>query len=278
MSELNLIKIFKKGSKTYFYSSVFFPKKIRKNVIKLYAFVRTADDLVDSVPQKKTEFNLFVKKYEQALKGIKSNDIVIDSFIELMNEKKIEKKWIKSFLNSMKSDLNQKKFKSLKEVEKYMYGSAEVIGLCMSKILELNSKAEKHAMLLGKSMQYINFIRDIEEDWKMNRTYFPENEFKEFNINELTLQEINLNKLNFEKFIKKQLSHYWKWQKKAEQGFKFIPKKSLLPIKTASELYKWTAKQIELNPSIVLTKKIKPSIPRILCMGSINALTLTVKS
>ena len=36
--------IFKKGSKTYFNSSLFFPRDVREDVFKLYSFVRTADD------------------------------------------------------------------------------------------------------------------------------------------------------------------------------------------------------------------------------------------
>lgn len=46
--------IFKRGSKTYFYSTLFFPPDVKARVFSLYSFVRTADDLVDSVPQRVT--------------------------------------------------------------------------------------------------------------------------------------------------------------------------------------------------------------------------------
>ena len=44
-------EIFKKGSTTYYYSTKLFPAKIRKEVTRLYNFVRIADDYVDAVPQ-----------------------------------------------------------------------------------------------------------------------------------------------------------------------------------------------------------------------------------
>ena len=51
-----LFNIFKKGSRTYFYSSLFFPNGVRGDVFRLYAFVRRADDFVDSIPQQKEKF------------------------------------------------------------------------------------------------------------------------------------------------------------------------------------------------------------------------------
>ena len=78
-----IYSIFKKGSKTYFYSSVFFPNNIKQDVFTLYAFVRKADDYVDTVPQLKDDFLKFKQDFNEGLKNKKTNNIVIDIFIEL---------------------------------------------------------------------------------------------------------------------------------------------------------------------------------------------------
>jgi phytoene synthase len=70
--------------------------------------------------------------------------------------------------------------------------------------------------------------------------------------------------------VRYELKRYWKWQEEAEEGFKYIPKKFLTAIKTASDMYKWTAKEIEKNPRVVLEKQIKPSKYRILMSGVWN--------
>ena len=49
-------EIFRRGSTTFFNSSLFFPPDIRRDVTALYAFVRVADDYVDAVPQQREEF------------------------------------------------------------------------------------------------------------------------------------------------------------------------------------------------------------------------------
>jgi phytoene synthase len=51
MINKTLFSIFKQGSRTYFYSSLFFPSYLKKDVFSLYGFVRKADNLVDSIPQ-----------------------------------------------------------------------------------------------------------------------------------------------------------------------------------------------------------------------------------
>ena len=51
MTNSTIYSLFKKGSKTYFYSTIFFPKKVKEEVFILYSFLRKADDYVDAIPQ-----------------------------------------------------------------------------------------------------------------------------------------------------------------------------------------------------------------------------------
>jgi len=66
-------------------------------------------------------------------------------------------------------------------------------------------------------------------------------------------------KEEFKKFIDTQIDYYFKWQTEAEQGFKYIPRRYLIPIKTASDMYNWTALKIKDNPFIIYEEKVKPS-------------------
>lgn len=256
--------IFKNGSKTYFYSSLFFPKEVRDDVFILYSFVRVADDFVDSQPQRKKDFLAFRKEYQKALqKGFSSNEI-INNFIQLMNKRKIEKVWVEAFLDAMQQDLTKKKYKNLQEVEEYMYGSAEVIGLMMAKILELPEESYFSARQLGKAMQFINFIRDITEDQSLNRNYFPQSDLRKYNLQTLSYTEVYKHPSQFKKFMLYQLMNYKSWQIDGEDGYQYIPSRYLIPIKTAADMYWWTAEQIARDPMIVFEKKVKPSIFQIL--------------
>lgn len=252
-------QIFKKGSTTFYTSSLFFPKNARNEVIDLYAFVRVADDFVDCNPQDKKGFITFRKEFEQSYLGKASGKNVIDNFVRLSHKRKFEKKWIDAFLDAMYLDLTKKKYDNLSQTKKYMYGSAEVIGLFMSRIMGLEKKAEKYAVLLGRAFQYINFIRDVHEDYQdLGRQYLPVDEMKAYGLKSLKKENVIIQQDFFETYIRDQIKAYQVWQQKAEQGFKYIPRRYRIPIKTAADMYMWTSREIFKNPQVIYEKKVKP--------------------
>ena len=265
-----LYAIFKKGSKTYFYSSLLFPNTVRDDIFILYSFVRVADNFVDAIPQQKKQFFDFKQEYLTASKKGSSENIVIDQFVKLMKRKKIDKKWVTSFLDAMEQDLKKSSYKTIEETEQYMYGSAEVIGLILCAILDISKEGYKYAKLLGKSMQYINFIRDVSEDIELGRNYLPLTEMKKYRLKDLSQQTAQKYEQQFNSFIRAEIERYFIWQAEAEKGFQYIPKKNLLAIKTASDLYKWTANQIYKNPLIIYNRKVKPSLSTIITQAGEN--------
>jgi phytoene synthase len=256
--------IFRKGSRTYFYSSMFFPMHIRREVFILYGFVRKTDNFVDVLPQNREGFYKFKNKYYQAKSGMETGDVVIDSFVQLAKRKGFEDEWIDAFLDSMELDLTKTRYENLDEVLRYIYGSAEVIGLMMAKIIGLPEKSFEYAKYLGRAMQYINFIRDISEDLELGRVYFPQTDLQQHGLDNLTFEYVKQHPEQFMHFIQTQLDRYCRWQEKAEEGYRFIPKRYLISIKTASEMYHWTGEQIAHHPFIVYECKVKPMISKII--------------
>ncbi len=256
---------FKSGSKTYFNSSRFFPQEVRRDVFYLYGFVRKADNFVDDIPQDPDGFYRFRDAYHNALGGAESSgsasgDPIIDRFVELHRRKGFDPAWTEAFLKSMERDLFKKEYNSLEETLDYIYGSAEVIGLFMARIMQLPPVADYPARMLGRAMQYINFIRDINEDVDLGRRYLP---LTGTYLSSLEYEYVRNHLKEFRAFHTKQIGLYMGWQREAEKGYRFIPFRYLLPIKTAADMYVWTAKQIEKNPMIVYSRKVKPPKPRI---------------
>ena len=93
----NSTSIFKKGSTTFFTSSLFFPKDKLQDITDLYAFVRVADDFVDSVPADSTSFFEFKNEYISAFKTGSSSNSIIQKYIDLENKYKFEHSWTEAF-------------------------------------------------------------------------------------------------------------------------------------------------------------------------------------
>ena len=255
----NKNEIFKNGSKTYHTASLFFPKNVRNDVTRLYAFVRTADDFVDNIPQDKKGFYKFRALTDKAFTSNVNNDVIAD-FVLLCKEYDFEKKWVDAFLNAMEQDLTKNQYLTYEELEEYMYGSAEVIGLMMAKILHLPREAEKAAQMQGKAMQFVNFIRDIQEDIDLNRQYLPQEDLEKFGISKISDA---VDSDAFIKLITFEIKRYKKMQETAKKGYPYIPHATRIPVATAASMYNWTAEQILKNPMIVFTKKVKPPKARI---------------
>jgi len=267
-----IVKIFQKGSQTYFNSSRFFPTSIKKDVFILYSFVRTADDLVDKIPSDKKAFLKLKANFIKCYAGEKITDTIVKDFVNLVKRKKFDQHWVMAFLSTMETDLRKKQYRSMNELNRYMYGSAEVIGLMMCQILQLPKSARHYARNLAKSMQYINFIRDIWEDYHFRRTYMPQTELKKFGLTSLEPSYIKKNQNKFIIFIRSQIDYYFQLRDSAQPGFRYIPRQSKVAIKTADQMYLWTAKKIYQNPNLIFRKKVKPSKFRILFYGIKNYL------
>ena len=83
------------------------------------------------------------------------------------------------FLGSMRMDLTITDYPDRAALDRYMYGSAEVIGLQLLPVLGTvgpREEAAPYAAALGKAFQLTNFLRDIDEDLQRGRVYLPADE------------------------------------------------------------------------------------------------------
>ncbi|MFN7160029.1 MAG: phytoene/squalene synthase family protein [Candidatus Gracilibacteria bacterium] len=266
--EIKLCKnIFKAHSKTYYYSTLLFPRQIRHNVYVLYAFVRLADEIVDNPSEDpRSALKQFRSEFENCWSTGKSTNIVILTFTKLAHKFDFEKQWVDAFLDSMEMDLWKKTYDTYPEVETYIFGSAEVIGLMMSKLMGIKNEGLVYAQALGKSMQLINFIRDIKEDSVRERIYMPLEDLKKFGITEeewwnghfLDEKKI-LSLLQFEIQRTKDI------QQTANKGFDYLPFSCRIAVRLAAFTYYDTLLEIEKNPLVVFQRKIKSSRRRMMC-------------
>lgn len=267
-------EIFKKGSTTYYWSSKFFPPNIRADVYKLYSFVRIVDDYVDAQPQQKQAFYKLREAWNIAEADVSFNtspvsgepvhDRILKNMIAVSRKHDFDPAWTTAFLDAMQSDLRRTEYKTIGDTIVYMHGSAEVIGLMMCKIMGVDHGAYGAAILQGRAMQYINFIRDIAEDVQLGRCYFPKEELKRFGLSDLAPETAAANPAAFEKFIHAQLAYYREWQRRAEEAYHYLPKRLLIPLRVASQMYQWTAVQIEAQPLKIYRAKIKPTRTRVI--------------
>lgn len=262
-----LTGIFKRGSITFYNSSRLFRPEIRKEVTELYAFVRLADDFVDSVPQNRSGFEAFRGQYDRAIDGQPVDQPVIRSFVDLAHRRNFQRTWIECFLDTMEQDLWKRQYETLEETLQYTHGSAEVVGLMMARVLDLPHRADPYARLLGRAFQYVNFIRDIHEDSLLGRTYLPHDEIRNAGLPDLSPEAARQEPVAFQAFMRSQIARYRSWRQYGSQGFRYIPSHACVPIRTAAATFDQTARIIERDPTVVFRRKVKPTRAGVLLLA-----------
>ena len=137
----------KEYSTTFFECMSAWPDELKEDIYKLYAYLRVCDEMVEGAE----------------LKDFKQWREVIEEFYLVSDKYQFKGEWLADFHLSMYTDLVKKEH-SIVSMLDYCKGSAEAVGLMMSKILGCDPRSEIHARSLGRAYQIINFIRDYDED------------------------------------------------------------------------------------------------------------------
>ncbi len=178
-----------KYSTSFSIGILFLNQRLRNPIYSIYGFVRLADEIVDSFhdfDKKVLLASLKQEAYEAIERKISLNPIV-NSFQQVVHDYNIPLHLIDSFLLSMEMDLEKKEY-SAEEYGKYIFGSAEAVGLMCLKVFTENNDSlydelKPYAQKLGSAFQKVNFLRDVSSDnIELGRTYFPEVDMSNFTM------------------------------------------------------------------------------------------------
>ncbi|MBL7890287.1 MAG: phytoene/squalene synthase family protein [Bacteroidia bacterium] len=224
-------------------------RDFRMPIHAIYGFVRFADEIVDSFHNhnKKELLERFIKDTHDAIDQKISLNPILHSFQDTVNTYNIDIELIDTFLASMEMDLDKTKYNQ-EGYEKYILGSAEVVGLmCLKIFVEGNEQQYQElkpdAMKLGSAFQKINFLRDLQADVQtLGRSYFPG--FDVSNFNTKTKKEIEAD-------IQKDFDA-------GLRGIKKLPKKARLGVYLAYIYYVSLFKKIQHTaPEHVISSRIR---------------------
>lgn len=225
--------------------------EIRQHVRNIYALVRVADEIVDGAAAEarveggNVEPSVALDQLEaeiyKTLRSRFSTNLVVHAFAKTAVETGFARGIIEPFFASMRMDLWPRKH-TQESFEKYVYGSAEVVGLmCLHAFIKESDfspedykRIVKSARALGAAFQKVNFLRDLAADFeKLGRSYFP-------GVNPASFNEAQKAELLAD--IRADL-------KTSSQALKFLPKSSRNAVSAAQMLFTELANRIEKTPA-----------------------------
>jgi phytoene synthase len=166
--------------KSYFLATRLLTADRRPAVHALYAAARVADDLVDHPGADPAgDLAAWSRAVLDELAEGWSEDPVRLALVHTYRRYDIPVEHLVDFLAAMGSDLDVTGYADLTALDRYMWGSAAVIGLQVLPVLGTaagvrREEAAPHAIALGEAFQLTNFLRDVGEDVDRGRVYLPE--------------------------------------------------------------------------------------------------------
>jgi phytoene synthase len=160
---------------TFFAATARLPRDVRPAVHAIYGYVRGADEIVDRA-RRGTDPLVALDAWERSLEEGRrrggSDHPVIAALVDAGERHDLPLEELRVYMRSMRVDCDGRvRIASADELDAYMDGSAAAVGRVMAPLLG-SADAEEVARL-GVAFQLTNFIRDVREDWAMDRVYLP---------------------------------------------------------------------------------------------------------
>ncbi len=167
---------------TYYWATQRLPPKIRPAVHALYGFVRGADELVDGADRpgdpagRRRALDAWQAELERGRASGCSRHPVIAALVDAGRRHELPLGELSIYMDSMRLDCGPVRVANRAELDRYMRGSAGAVGMIMAPLLDTPAELHSEVARLGSAFQLTNFIRDVAEDFALDRIYLPADE------------------------------------------------------------------------------------------------------
>jgi 15-cis-phytoene synthase len=182
-------RIHRRHDPTYYWATRRLPAEVRPAVHAVYAFVRVMDEIVDG-PQRppdpaarKAALDRWELNLEAALEGTGGHtNPVVAALADAGRRHRLPLGELRLYFDSMRKDSEPVRVQTWDELERYMQGSAGSVGRILAALLGVPAERRSEFASLALAFQLTNFVRDVREDWDLDRVYLPAEDLEHFGV------------------------------------------------------------------------------------------------
>ena len=183
-------RVHRRRDPTYYFAARQLPPEVRPAVHAVYALVRRADDIVDDprlrgdARARRRALDALGRRLSEARRTGVSSDPELAALLDAAQRYDLPLEALDAYLDAMRCDCGPVRMETRSELESYVDGIAVPVGLLLAPLL--GGDAEGYARL-GRAFQLTNVIRDVREDWALDRVYLPREEREAYGVAESVL-------------------------------------------------------------------------------------------
>ena len=237
------------ASKTFYLASLFLAPEKRRAVWAVYAFCRTADDLVDRIApagERLAALDNLEASLLAALDG-RADEPIFIAYADAARRFDIPIDPALALLRGARMDVTIRRYATFDSLCEYCYLVASTVGLLVTPILGYSSaEALEYGIVLGRAMQLTNILRDVGEDAMMGRIYLPTEDLERFGYDESRIFAHDVDAA-FVSLMRFQIERVRAMYLDAEPGIAMLSPESRYTVRLALSLYRRILQSIEQN-------------------------------
>ena len=182
-------RIHRRHDPTYYWATRQLPAEVRPAVHAVYAFVRLMDEMVDGPrrPADPAARRAALDRWELMLAGALRGDgahvhPVVEALADAGRRHRLPLGDLRLYFDSMRKDSEPVRVQTWDELERYMQGSAGSVGRILAALLGVAPERRTDFASLALAFQLTNFVRDVREDWDLDRVYLPAEDLEYFGV------------------------------------------------------------------------------------------------
>ena len=170
---------------SFYYAFLFLPPERRRAITALYAFCREVDDVVDEVHEESVARMKLVWWRTQVadLYEGRAHHPVMQALAPHVTAFGLPQDELLAVIDGMEMDLDQVRYETWADLERYCWHAAGVVGLLSARIFgQTHEQTSDYAQKLGLAFQLTNIIRDVGDDARRGRIYLPQEDLDKFGV------------------------------------------------------------------------------------------------
>jgi phytoene synthase len=182
-------RIHRRHDPTYYWATRRLPADVRPAVHAIYAFVRKMDEIVDGPSRppdaaaRRAALDRWERRLGEAVRGeAAAPEPVVAALADAGRRHRLPLGELELYFDSMRLDCEPVRVQTWAELERYMQGSAGSVGRILAALLGVPPERRGEFTALALAFQLTNFVRDVREDWELDRVYLPAEDLEHFGV------------------------------------------------------------------------------------------------
>ena len=237
----------RKSGSSFYYALWLLPRDRREALFRIYNLCRALDDAVDQAPSleaAREALGRWEREIQQTYEGRPSHPLTRE-VLPVLEQYEIPQKYWMDLLAGLEMDLTQTRYPTFRELHRYCYRVASVVGLmCLEVFGYENALARAYAVDLGIALQLTNILRDLPQDAQQGRIYLPLEDLYRYRYTEADLLQGRYTPA-FVELMRFECDRAREYFQRAEESLPPEDRERLRPARAMAETYRTLLDRIE---------------------------------